>query len=159
MDENQQKELFSYAYVRAVASVAGYGVHRPEPDDDSVDLVVSARGPFGSYRSPRLDMQVKCTAQDCVTEQEVRFPLKRKNYDDLRGQGFLVPRILLVVTVPPAVEDWLSQSEEEMILRHCGYWVSLREAPESDNTLSVTVSIPRRNVFDVKALHGLMGTS
>jgi hypothetical protein len=44
MDENQQKEQFSYAYVRAVASVAGYGVHRPEPDDDSVDLVVSARG-------------------------------------------------------------------------------------------------------------------
>lgn len=156
MDENQQKELFSYAYVRAVASVAGYGVHRPEPDDDSVDLVVSARGPLGSYRSPRLDMQVKCTAQDCLTEQEVRFPLKRKNYDDLRGEGFLVPRILLVMTVPAAVESWLSQTEEEMILRHCGYWLSLRDAPASDNTQSITVSIPRRNMFGVGALRSLM---
>jgi hypothetical protein len=148
--------MFSYAYVRAVACVAGYGVHRPEPDDDSVDLVVSARGPLGSYRSPRLDMQIKCTAQDCLTEQEVRFPLKRKNYDDLRGEGFLVPRILLVMTVPAAVEDWLSQSEEEMILRHCGYWLSLRDAPASDNTQSVTVNIPRRNVFDVETLRSLM---
>jgi hypothetical protein len=158
MDENQQKELFSHAYIRAVASVAGYGVHRPEPDDDSVDLVVSARGPLGSYRSPRLDIQVKCTAQDCLTAQEVRFPLKRKNYDDLRGEGFLVPRVLLVIIVPAAIEGWLSQSEEEMILRHCGYWLSLRDAPASDNAQSVTVSIPRRNVFDVAALRRLMET-
>lgn len=82
--------------------------------------------------------------------------MKTKNYDDLRGEGFLVPRILVVVTVPVAAQEWLSQSEEEMILRHCGYWVSLREAPATENTHSVTVDIPRRNVFDVEALRRLM---
>ena len=158
MDENQQKELFGFAYVRAVASVAGYGVHRPEPDDDSVDLVVSARGPQGSYRSPRLDVQVKCTAQDCVAEDAVHYPLKLKNYEELRGEGFLVPRVLVVVTVPVAVQDWLSQSEQEMILRHCGYWLSLRDAPETDNDSSVTVRIPRANVFSVENLRRLMET-
>jgi hypothetical protein len=156
MDENQQKEQLGNAYVRAVASVAGYGVHRPEPDDDSVDLVVSARGAVGSYRSPRLDVQVKCTARDCMTAEAVRYPLRAKNYDELRGEGFLVPRILVVVTVPVAAQEWLSQSEEEMILRHCGYWISLREAPASENIHSVTVNIPRRNVFDVEALRRLM---
>jgi len=37
-----------------------------------------------------------------------------------------VPRILVVVTVPAVAQEWLSQSEEEMVLRHCGYWISLR---------------------------------
>ncbi|WP_242037834.1 DUF4365 domain-containing protein [Tolypothrix sp. FACHB-123] len=35
MDVNQQKEQFSNAYVRAVASIAGYSVYRPEVDDDN----------------------------------------------------------------------------------------------------------------------------
>jgi len=89
MDENQQKGAAQQRVCcAAVASVAGYGVHRPEPDDDSVDLVVRrARGALGSYRSPRLDVQVKCTARDCMTEEAVRYPLKTKNYDDLRGEG------------------------------------------------------------------------
>ena len=40
MDLNQCKEQFSIAYVRAVASAAGYGVQKPDVDDDSIDLRV-----------------------------------------------------------------------------------------------------------------------
>lgn len=43
MTEEQQKEQFSVAYVRAVAAVAGINIYRPEVDDDSVDIGFAAR--------------------------------------------------------------------------------------------------------------------
>jgi len=39
VDLNQRKEQFSNAYVRAVASVAGFTLAKPEVDDDSIDLM------------------------------------------------------------------------------------------------------------------------
>src|SRR3954454_9711632 len=100
MDIAQRKEQFSHAYVRAVASVAGYTVYKPEVDDDSVDLGLAAKGRGDTIRSPRLEMQLKCTAQNVVRTAHVGFELNKKNYDDLRGSDLLVPRILVVVVVP-----------------------------------------------------------
>lgn len=42
MELNQQKELFSQAYVRAVAAVAGFSVDRLQLDFDSIDLQITA---------------------------------------------------------------------------------------------------------------------
>ncbi|HEX2225077.1 MAG TPA: DUF4365 domain-containing protein [Thermoanaerobaculia bacterium] len=156
MELPNQKEQFSAAYVRAIASVAGYAVSRPEVDDDSVDLTLSARGGNGSLRSPKLDIQLKCTARRSSGGPVLRFPLKRKNYDDLRGHDFLVPRILVVVTVPEKLPEWLVQSEEQLSLRHCGYWLSLREAPATRNEASVTVEISRENLLSVETLARIM---
>ncbi len=155
MELSNQKEQFSAAYVRAIASVAGYAVSRPEVDVDSVDLTLSAHGLQGETRSPKLDIQLKCTARK-GSGAILRFPLKRKNYDDLRGEGFLVPRILVVVTVPAKPQEWLVQSEEQLALRHCGYRLSLREAPETRNEASVTVEIPRGSILSVEALARIM---
>jgi hypothetical protein len=156
LELSSQKEQFSAAYVRAVASAAGYAVSRPEVDEDSVDMTLSARGVAGTLRFPRLDVQLKCTARSLLRDGFLRFPLKKKNYDELRGEDILVPRILVVVTVPGGVPDWLLQSEEELALRHCGYWLSLREAPERGTGSSVTVQIPRENILSVEALARIM---
>lgn len=158
MELSNQKEQFSIAYVRAIASVAGFVISRQEVDEDSVDLTMSARGTSGTYRSPKLDIQLKCTARDLVHGDFLHFPLPRKNYEELRGSRFLVPRILVVVTVPEALDDWLLQSEDELILRRCGYWSSLRDAPETPNDESITVRIPRANRFTVPVLTAMMQT-
>lgn len=153
VDINQQKEQFSITYVRAVASVAGYSLYRPNVDDDSVDLGIAARGETGPILSPRLELQLKCTSRDVLDSDFVRYPLKLKNYNDLRINA-LVPRILVVVLVPNNLADWLQQSEEELCMRYCGYWVSLREQAETQNTSTVTVELPRSNQFTVEALRG-----
>ncbi|MFM6039134.1 MAG: DUF4365 domain-containing protein [Sphaerospermopsis kisseleviana] len=49
-------------------------------------------------------------------------------------------------------------SETELCLRRCAYWVSLRGQPQTQNTETVTVYIPRKNVFTVDALKNLMQT-
>jgi len=156
MDSATRKEQLSHAYVRAVASAAGCSVDRPEVDRDSVDLMLKGYDTGGPIAYPRLDLQLKCSSREVMTNDEIRFPVKRKNYDDLRKENVLVPRLLVVVLVPEEVGRWLFQSEEEMLVRHCAYWRSLRGMPESPNDHSVTVRIPRGNLFDVAILGELM---
>ena len=151
MDINQQKEQFSNSYVRAVASVAGCSLYRPDVDDDSVDWGLAARGGTGPILSPRLELQLKCTSRDILGSSFVRYPLNLKNYNDLRINT-LVPRILVVVLVPENLADWLVQSEDELSMRHCGYWVSLRGQLETSNATTVTIELPRSNQFTVEAV-------
>jgi len=49
-----------------------------------------------------------------------------QQYDDLRRETHASPRILAVLFLPPKVEDWLTHSHEQLVLRKCAYWVSLR---------------------------------
>lgn len=155
MDLRQQQEQFSRAYVHAVATVAGFATYRPDVDDDSVDLGIAARGGTTTLRSPRLEAQLKCTSTGVRHDDELRFPLRLKNYDDLRRTCH-VPRILVVVLVPEDVSDWLAQTEEQMVLRRCGYFRSLAGEPAVDNTTSVTVRLPRANLFAPAALCAMM---
>ncbi len=157
MDENLQKEEFSLAYVRAVATVAGYHTTRIDYDADSVDLNIAHVGARGTSRSPKIDVQAKCTSRDIQKDQTLNFPLPVKNYEDLRADS-MVPRILIVVTVPNTLDGWLVQSEEELILRHCAYWISLKGSPPTDNTATVTVPIPRSQVFSPMALQNIMAS-
>jgi hypothetical protein len=89
-------------------------------------------------------------------ESPLRYPLKMKNYNDLRPENLWVPRILVVVFVPKKVAGWLRQTDKELALLCCGYWVSLRGQPETSNETTVNVSVPRSQVFSVEALRGLM---
>ena len=152
MDENDQKERFSLAYISAVAAHAGYQVIDGQPiDKDSIDgEIVSDVG-----RSPRIEFQAKATAQDVLSEDVLRFPLSIKNYEDLRRE-VRVPRLLIVVLLPPRQEDWLVHSEEELRLRHCAYWLSLAGWAPTTNTSSVTVPIPRTQVLNTDQLRILM---
>lgn len=43
---------------------------------------------------------------------EVVYPLKRKNYDELRLTGIHVPRLLVVIQIPESEEEWLRHTEE-----------------------------------------------
>jgi hypothetical protein len=152
---NQQKELFSKAYVRAVAAVAGFSIDPLELDFDSIDLQITAGSGDGSVYFPELKLQLKCTSRDVINGDYIRYPLKVKNYDDLRRNA-LVPRILVVVLVPENLEDWLQQSEAELCMKNCAYWMSLRGQPETQNIANVTVSLPRSNQFTVQALKSMI---
>jgi hypothetical protein len=71
-------------------------------------------------------------------------------------QEVAAPRILVLVIVPADIGEWMNLSTEQLVLRRAACWVSLAGQPESDNEISVTVSVPRANLFTVEALRGLM---
>lgn len=98
MDLNTQKEEFSYAYVHAVVSATGYSFQiAPRPlDQVGVDATITAVGSQGSRSLPQLHMQVKCTSMDVLTNDCIRYPLKVKNYEELRDNSRIIPLILVV---------------------------------------------------------------
>lgn len=151
MTMNMQMEQFSLAYIRAVAARGGYQVTRPEPDIDSVDGVLMS----SERQRARIEFQAKATSRDVLRDENVHLPLPMKNYDDLRAD-LLTPRILIVVLMPRETESWLTQTRDELCLRHCGYWLSLEGLPAVPNTTNVTVPVPTSNVFDSSQLRDLM---
>jgi hypothetical protein len=50
----------------------------------------------------------------------------------------------------------LQQSESELCMRSCAYWMSLRGQPETQNIANVTVSLPRTNQFTIEALKSMI---
>ncbi len=105
---------------------------------------------------PCLDLQLKATINlGAASDGQYRYPLKRRNYDLLRLPT-VVPRILVLLSLPPDESQWMSVTPEELVIRKCAYWVSLQGYRETDNTTSVTITVPEQNRFDVAALQRLM---
>ena len=88
-------------------------LYEPKVDDESVDLGIAGRIASEIPRPPRLELQLKCTSDKIIKEKNIVFSLKRKNYDDLRLDDLIVPRLLVVLSVPRKDDDWLKHSETE----------------------------------------------
>jgi hypothetical protein len=158
MTLNDQKEQLSHAYARAVAATAGVSVSKPEVDDDSIDLTFNQKATGTRYRSPKLDLQLKCAEQGTLTVSatHIHYPLKLKNYNELKVEDVVVPRILLVVLVPNLLEDWLNWTAQELSVRKAGYWLSLRGMPDTTNSTNVIVHVPLANEFSADQLAAIM---
>lgn len=156
MTRNHRQEALCRAYVRAIAAQAGWICSQPETDY-GIDLCLRAVGIEGERRSDvsyAVDLQLKSTTRASLTESEVRYDLEVKTYDLLRQPGENCPRILVVLVMPEDETQWLSQSVEELILRHCAYWICLEGYPSTAARNTIRVTIPRGNVFSVEAIQG-----
>lgn len=160
MTPNQQREELSKAYVAAVAAQCGYKLAQWSQDDDCVDLTIGAAGVIGAgtMAGPKLDVQLKCSSDPKRDQGDrVAVGLKRSHYERLRAAS-AVPMILVVVILPADPDHWLTHSPEELVLRRCGYWRSLRDAPPltKETSRTSTVSISKSSVFSPDALRDLM---
>lgn len=107
---------------------------------------------------PKLDIQLKASIRLSDAGGTFSYPLKVKNYDDLRVST-QTPRLLVVLDLPKKKDRWLTVSLKELVIRRAAYWISLNGMPDTTNTTSVTVQIPTSQVFDVTALTELMEKS
>lgn len=160
---NIESEL-SYAYLHAVASKAGMActVSGRHEDNNGVDAHLTAWGPFGAggYLT-EVDIKVQLKATIAVpVDDGVRLSYFMKGvqrYDDLRAATVDVARILVVLFLPKDAEKWLSHSKDELALRKCAFWQSLRGAPATTNDSGATVYLPKAQMFSPKSLLELAG--
>src|SRR5690606_27332397 len=80
------------------------------------------------------------------------YPLAIKNYNELRDTSCSPLKLLVVLFLPKEHEQWLEVSDAQLIARRCAYWYGLHGAPESSNTTSQTIHIPRANVLTPQGL-------
>jgi hypothetical protein len=156
--ENEQKQQLSVAYVHAVAARAGFTCQVQNVDDDSVDVQIGAKGYVHDRSvicSPRIEVQLKATSSLNLKPNYLSFPLRLKNYQELRAMT-LIPRLLVVFVLPKNASEWMETSEECMISRRCAYWASLLGMSETRNTSKVSIRLPRSQQFNVAQLQGLM---
>ncbi len=129
-DDDIESEM-SAAYVHAVAAHAGYNCGPPPGlDRDSIDIQISCSG----HRRPKVDAQLKATINLVGNETHFNYPIKIKNYDDLRIDT-QTPRILIVLDLPKSKEEWLLISRERLIIQRSAYWVSLKGLPQTDKQI------------------------
>jgi hypothetical protein len=157
LTRNHRQEALCRAYVQAVAALAGVATSVPTPDY-GVDLSIrqiEQRG--GKHRDGRLqlDLQLRSTTLASVVEQGIRYDLDVATYEFLRELTTI--RCILVVLVLPDDEAlWLSQSADELILRRCAYWLSLRGAAATSVASRIRVTLPHEQVFSPTALRGML---
>lgn len=149
-------EQFNKAYVHAIASAAGYTTAKPEIDDDSIDIFIRSRAKHGPRKAPQIDAQLKATADFNIVGNEFKFDLSPKNYDDLRDDDVITPRILIVMLVPRDALEWVTCDDDGITLQKRAYWLSLKGLKPKSNTTSIRVSLPTTNVFNISSLHELM---
>lgn len=143
------KEQLNKALISLVASACELNVASWAVDDDSVDLTIGRKGGGGTIKSPRLDLQLKCSEQALLREDGVHIQLKRKNYDDLRETNLMVPKILVVFLIPSDLQNRLvCKIEEGLTVCKYAWWTSLKGAEEKKDIVSPTVTLPRNNYFD-----------
>ena len=151
MDLNTLKERFSLAYINAVATYANCEVLEPKVDRGSVDGILKR-----ATIEEMIGFQAKATSRDVMSNDgaAINFPLSIRDYDNLRVEKH--PFILIVVLLPDDESEWLTQTDNELCLRHCGYWLSLRGHDPVSNRNSVTVRIPTANAFSSAQLTEMM---
>jgi hypothetical protein len=158
LTRSHRQEALSRTYVRAIAAQAGVICSEPE-QDYGIDMclrTVRVRGHRHTDASGQVDVQVKSTTQATVTATHIVYDLEVKNYEDLREEGENCPRLLVVFVMPEDESQWLSQSLEELVLRHCAYWISLEGFPPTHATTTIRITIPRANIFSAEALRNLL---
>lgn len=156
MHPGNKKEQFNVAYVCAMAAQAGLNHLPPVVDEDSVDLTLMGKGYTGKVRNPQIHLQLKCTSQELISGDFIKFPLPKKNYDDLRGDNVVCPRYLVVLLVPKDGNDWIQHHPEHMSLHNRCYWVSIKDHPDSSNNTKVMIDIPLTQRLTTADLRQLM---
>ncbi|NJL09522.1 MAG: DUF4365 domain-containing protein [Calothrix sp. SM1_7_51] len=148
MDDNTKKEEFSYGYIKLLASISGLVVTESNRalDNAGIDINIKAPGEIKGVFSPNIDAQVKCTSRDIVKYNILKYPLPIKNYRRLIGKSS-VPQILIIVTVPKEINDWLNITDGETLVKSCAYWISLKGWSATENQTNITVDIPTKNVL------------
>lgn len=155
MYASARKEIFNLAYVHALAAQVGINSAQPVVDNDSIDIMFIGRDFSGLIRDPQINVQLKCTHQNLRIGENIRFPLSRKNYDDLRDTRVGAPRYLAILEVPENPEHWANHFDQGTILQSKCFWTSIRGLPIVDQD-TVTVSVPLAQRLTGESLYSLL---
>lgn len=154
---------FGEDYVRVLASAAGLLVYTYDLDGDGIDLGFRFPGRVNRVASPAIEAQVKTWSKPSGRAGDWHFDgLNEVQFNKLAGDDYSVRRFLFLVLVPPDARDYASLSTDGMLLRHLGYFISLRDAApieHPDSRRRRPVRVPKANVLTVATLRKLTDLS
>lgn len=158
LPRNLRQEALSRAYVQAVAAQAGVICSKPDPDL-GIDLSlrdVHQEGNQYQDSGLQLDLQLRSTTRASMRDGQVYYDLDVRTHEYLRRTAPMCPRLLVLLVLPEDEALWVSQSPDELLMRHCAYWLSLRGAAPAVTTSTVRVAVPCTQVFSAQAIRAIL---
>lgn len=160
IDVSARQETLQIGYLHAVAAAAGCTLASPHPDVTATDWILEH--PSSAHVDDpvaMLKVQLKATYQvkpsDLNNRSFFSFDLKNAQLEKLNTSKPTVNKILVVMLTPPSADDWLVANSDEMLVRHCAYWVNLAGKAVTGKS-ETSVRVPTTNTFDDLALCGIM---
>ena len=125
---------------------------------DGVDLGIGRDTDGRFWRSPKIEVQVKTVSKPQHDGGALVYHgLSAAQYRKLAGGWFQLPRYLFVIVVPDRAERYAALGPQGLLLRHLGYYVSLRDHPPlPTGQASTSVRVPMANVLTVAGLQALV---
>lgn len=152
------EELISESYVSAIVARSGF-VPNSISKDFGIDLEVRN---ITSYGNKRIDMgaflslQLKASVNWSLEDDYVVYDMEADAFNRLvfrRGQSAL-PCALVLCCLPYDKSLWMAACEDELTIKKCCYYYFV-EGPESPNSSSKRIRIPRDQLLTPESLLGL----
>jgi len=119
-------ESFSYAYIYALASQAGFTFNQEPKGIDNIGIDISVKDPLRAFNMPpcQFSAQVKCVRKTKLVSKkdETFYGIKKKYYDVLTKSQPYNTILLFVVVVPDNPGDWIGLDEFSIIVKHSCHW-------------------------------------
>jgi hypothetical protein len=149
--QEHAQEALSRAYIHAVAAKAGVNYVLAKEFDYGFDghfYPVKLRGARIVESGFSLSFQLKCSINWTANDESVSYALKSKNYNDLvTREPDAEAAILILMCLPEDPEEWVTISEDQIILRKCCYFAALEGEPVANENSTKTIQIPRQNLL------------
>lgn len=152
-------ELLQIGYLHSVVAAAGCTLGAPFPDR-GIDWTVnheSSQHSVDPEATIKISLKSTSTVGPNPSGAHFSFRLENEHLRKLEASPVTVPRILVVMLVPPSWDDWIAVGSNNLTVAHCSYWVNLEGMQHSRAAGGkTTVHIPTANIFDDKALCEIM---
>lgn len=153
------EEYLSISYVSAVAAHARVHCTLHSPDY-GVDASIRWVKAFGSTEKCLttgfgFDCQFKATINYILEDEFIVYDMQADAYNKLVAWEGTNPCLLVLMCLPREFDQWLSCNEEQLLLRHCCYWIQIKDDP-TPNTSSKRIRIPRTNLFTPDTVNQLV---
>jgi hypothetical protein len=167
LTQNDKQEQLSLAVLHAIAAKAGFAfeVTGRILDNWGTDARITVKerlDPQSILTEFTLHFQMKGVKRALtLAAGRFSFSLPIAHYNKLRAADTDGPKYLAVFMMPGDEVDWIECGPEQLVLKRCVRWISLRGAPDPpprDPTVAtptITVYIPETNVLTPQVLRQL----
>jgi len=156
-----KQEQLSKAYINAVVAHAGHTFSEPQDDygvDGSMHKIASSANGRRYDSGIVIDVQLKATTDWTLQDDFVVYDVEAKTFNDLAirfQEDRATEMILAVLCLPQDENEWLSITNEQLILKKCCYWCKISDQ-STNNTSSKRIKIPKDNLFSPEAVIELL---
>jgi hypothetical protein len=135
MIDSNRKEDLSESYLEAIAAISNISMTRNRRDENGIDVFLTRDvvREDGVDVGVTIELQLKSTSMQLrQKDNRISYDLDAKNYRDLKRKS-TNQRFLALLVLPENEPDWVTCSTNELILRKCMYYKSLKELPDKLN--------------------------